>query len=394
MGIDGFGSFLRKTCPTVFRSCSPTEFKDKRLALDMHLLVYQMFYRNAGNTANTLQDVRRFATRLKSDRVTGTFVFDGNTSGLKPRAHKSRKETHEKYLATLHSLSMARMAVTERLQRAYHTLADEGEPEPAVTTVDESTPAVTTVDESAPVVDESTPVVTTVVDESAPVVTTVNESAPVVDESTPVVDESTPVVTTVDESTPVVSEPAEELDIKALLAMDKKLDAEVAAASTRVLKPSYELFRDVKVILSEEFGAESIVSAEDDGERHVAMLTASGAVDYAVSGDFDTLIFGSPNLVVNFLHPATCCIVSLDDIIAGLKLASLAQLRDFCILCGCDFCDKVPGIGPVTALRNLQKYGDIETMFDAVLQPRLAKANITTFHYVFARERFCQNEKK
>jgi 5'-3' exonuclease len=366
MGIDGFGCFLRKTCPTVFRTCAPNAFEDKRLALDMHLLVYQMFYRNGGSTAHTLDDVRRFATRLKTDRITATFVFDGNTYGLKPRAHKSRKESHEKSVATLHSLSLARLAVTERLQRAYHTLAAEDEVvATAVTTAEcEDSIEKREGDAAEPLPDDGH--------------ATAGDSACVKAES--------PQPT---EITVVVADD----DIKSLLEMDKKLDAEVAAASTRVLKPSLELFRSVKSILSEEFGAEGIVVAEDDGERHVALLAATGAVDYAVSGDYDTLIFGSPNLVVNFLHPSTCCVVALQDIIAGLKLENLAQLRDFCILCGCDFCDKVPGIGPVTALRHLQKYGSIDKMFDVVLRPRLVKANVTTFDYVFARERFCKNDK-
>ena len=51
--------------------------------------------------------------------------------------------------------------------------------------------------------------------------------------------------------------------------------------------------------------------------------------------------------------------VAYDKLIEGLGLTS-DQFVDLCIMCGCDYCDKIPGIGPKTALKLIKKHGCLE----------------------------------
>jgi flap endonuclease-1 len=40
----------------------------------------------------------------------------------------------------------------------------------------------------------------------------------------------------------------------------------------------------------------------------------------------------------------------------------LSQFIDVCILCGCDYCDTIKGIGPKTALKLVKEHGTIEAV--------------------------------
>ncbi len=38
----------------------------------------------------------------------------------------------------------------------------------------------------------------------------------------------------------------------------------------------------------------------------------------------------------------------------------MGQFVDVCILCGCDFCGTVRGVGPKTALAGVRRHGSVE----------------------------------
>ena len=40
------------------------------------------------------------------------------------------------------------------------------------------------------------------------------------------------------------------------------------------------------------------------------------------------------------------------------------QFIDMCILCGCDYCPTIPKIGPVRAMKLIQKYGSIDVFLE------------------------------
>lgn len=281
MGVDGLGTFLRKRAPGAFTTLAPAAFEGKRVAFDMHQRLYQAFYRNGANDAATLVDLNKFCATLRAMHVVPTFVFDGKTAGLKPRAHGERAQ--------------ARAKAQEALKEA----------EAAAT--------------------------------------------------------------------------APAASISALTAAA----AVAAKARVRAATPSHSLFVRAKALLADS-GA--VVIAANDAERDIARMLAAGTVDYAVSTDYDTLVFGAPHVVLDF--PAAAPeMVRLDGVLAGLGLGSLAALVDMAILAGCDFCAKLPKVGPVTALRVVVEHGSIEGAV-AAASPLLPRPLPPDFDYVFARARF------
>lgn len=81
-------------------------------------------------------------------------------------------------------------------------------------------------------------------------------------------------------------------------------------------------------------------------------MTMQGNDIYAAATeDMDTLTFGSKLLLRGFnskKEPITE--INLDLILEGLKL-NMDEFVDLCILCGCDYCDNLDGIGAITAFK-------------------------------------------
>ncbi|NYT05299.1 MAG: flap endonuclease-1 [Methanomicrobiales archaeon] len=107
------------------------------------------------------------------------------------------------------------------------------------------------------------------------------------------------------------------------------------------------------------------VDAPSEGEAQAAAMAARGDVAYAVSQDYDSLLFGAPVLVRNLTVSArrkvrgrTIVIrperLVLRDILAGLSL-SRENLIEIGILVGTDFNPGIKGIGPKSALRIVRQ---------------------------------------
>jgi flap endonuclease-1 len=133
-----------------------------------------------------------------------------------------------------------------------------------------------------------------------------------------------------------------------------------ARASTRVdaevIRTSQDLLRLMGI---------PYLQAPGEGEAQAAHMAAKGDVRYAISQDYDTLLFGTPTLVRNLtvsgkrkMHGRTITVnperIILADLLGGMHL-SREQLIEIGILIGTDFNDGVTGIGPKTALKVVQK---------------------------------------
>ena len=266
------------------------------MAFDMHQWMYQAFHRNGADARRALRDVDLFARCLKTMGVTGTFVFDGDTVGLKPRAHRQRAEASEAAMDTV---------ATEELElttRSYSGLED--------------------------------------------------------------------------------------FHVACEALCKRKAQAS---------KPPRWLFEESKALLA-KYG--TVTVAMDDAERLVAFLARTGQVDHAVSKDYDTLVFGAPELVLDFPFAGalvgeggpggdeddSCAsVLVLDTVLKGLDLASLAQLQDLAILAGCDYTEKIPGIGAAIAHRLIRTHKTIER----AIAVGAIKAQVPpAFNPVFARCRF------
>ncbi|MGV8108200.1 flap endonuclease-1 [Methanospirillum sp.] len=119
-----------------------------------------------------------------------------------------------------------------------------------------------------------------------------------------------------------------------------------------------------------------VVEAPSEGEAQAAYMALKGDVDYVVSQDYDTLLFGTPVLIRNLtisgkrrIHGRQVTIqperVNLVEVLQNLDITR-EQLIDIAILTGTDFNPGIRGIGAKTGLKRV-KSGD----FDAIIRDKL-----------------------
>jgi flap endonuclease-1 len=107
------------------------------------------------------------------------------------------------------------------------------------------------------------------------------------------------------------------------------------------------------------------VDAPSEGEAQAAAMVREGRVQYAVSQDYDSLLFGAPILVRNLtvsgrrkVHGRSVTVrperLVLQEILDGLAL-SREQLIEIGLLIGTDFNAGIRGVGPKTALKIVRE---------------------------------------
>ncbi|XP_066508587.1 probable flap endonuclease 1 homolog [Hoplias malabaricus] len=103
------------------------------------------------------------------------------------------------------------------------------------------------------------------------------------------------------------------------------------------------------------------IRASADGEALCAHLVRCGLADAVASEDMDTLPFGGTTLLrqLNAKRDSEVTEYSLPKLLETLQLTQ-KEFVDLCILLGCDYCDKIPGLGPSRALKLIQKHRCIE----------------------------------
>jgi flap endonuclease-1 len=146
-------------------------------------------------------------------------------------------------------------------------------------------------------------------------------------------------------------------------------EAKIYAQQTVSMKP--DMIADAKQLLS--LMGMPWIQAPGEGEAQSAHMAKEGAVWGAASQDFDSLLFGAPNLVRNLsitgrrklprknvyvkIEPE---VVKLPILLKELNL-SRKQLIDIGLLIGTDYNPKgVKGIGPKTALKLILKHGSLD----------------------------------
>ncbi len=120
-----------------------------------------------------------------------------------------------------------------------------------------------------------------------------------------------------------------------------------------------------------------VVQAPQEGEAQAAWLTKQGLVDYCGSQDFDSFLFGSPNLVRNltvsgkrklpkknkYVHVKPEKIF-LDENLKNLGITR-EQLIDIAILMGTDYNPGgIQGFGPKKSLKLIKDHGSLENAIE------------------------------
>ena len=143
---------------------------------------------------------------------------------------------------------------------------------------------------------------------------------------------------------------------------------------SRALHLSSEMIDQSKTLL-QALGV-PVIQAPQDSEAQCAVMVARSEVVASVSQDYDSLLFGCPELVRNVATSGKRKIpgknayadikpevILLDECLQKLKLTR-QQLIWLGMLLGTDFNDKIPSVGPKTAMKLIQK----ATSFEGIIQ--------------------------
>ena len=123
-----------------------------------------------------------------------------------------------------------------------------------------------------------------------------------------------------------------------------------------------EKIEDLKKF-SEEIGIPTI-TADDEAESLAASLAVERIVGAAWTADTDTYAIGCPIVVKGFENiGGDICInaVFTPKILKALGL-NHDEFRDFCIMLGTDFNDRIYGLGPAKSYKLIQLYRNLETV--------------------------------
>ncbi|MFC7076376.1 flap endonuclease-1 [Haloarcula halophila] len=107
-----------------------------------------------------------------------------------------------------------------------------------------------------------------------------------------------------------------------------------------------------------------VVDAPAEGEGQAAYMARTGVVDYAGTEDYDALLFGAPLTLRQLTSKGDPELMDLDATLERHDL-TWEQLVDAAILMGTDFNEGISGIGPKTAVSELQEHGDLYAVLDA-----------------------------
>lgn len=143
--------------------------------------------------------------------------------------------------------------------------------------------------------------------------------------------------------------------------------AEVMKFEKRLVRVSKEQNEEAKTLLG--FMGIPFVNAPCEAEAQCAELARGGKVYAAASEDMDTLCYEPPHLLrhLTFSEARKMPIdqISYKEAMEGLGLPRDAFI-DLCILLGCDYCETIKGVGPVTALKLIKEHGSLEKIIEHI----------------------------
>jgi len=162
------------------------------------------------------------------------------------------------------------------------------------------------------------------------------------------------------------------------LAKRAKAESDLAAAkaaedvdemnkfSSRLVKVTRQHNEDCKELL--RLMGVPVFEAPCEAEAQCAELARKGKVYATATEDMDALTFRTPKLVRKLTFSQMKgkekqLIMEIDyaTMLSGLGI-TYEQFVDVCILCGCDYCSTIKGIGPKTALKLIKEFKSIENV--------------------------------
>ena len=133
----------------------------------------------------------------------------------------------------------------------------------------------------------------------------------------------------------------------------------------------------------------SYIHPYGEAEAYASELCRIGYLDYVVSEDMDTLVFGSPRMIRSCMDKSIkrnedISIIYLDKVLNDFEM-NMEEFIDMCILCGCDYCPTIKNIGCQKSYQYMKEYKSIESFIDS---KNLEVSNEFLSKYKIARETF------
>jgi len=156
---------------------------------------------------------------------------------------------------------------------------------------------------------------------------------------------------------------ADECKAKMDATTDKKEKQNLEKGTIRIKK---EYIDDLKRLF-DSMGV-SYIHPDGEAEAYASELCKIGFVDAVMTEDMDTLSYGCPQLVRGCIdksikRPEVITTFNFEKILEDFQMTH-DEFIDMCILCGCDYCPTIPKVGPVRAMKFIQKYKTIENYLD------------------------------
>jgi flap endonuclease-1 len=135
------------------------------------------------------------------------------------------------------------------------------------------------------------------------------------------------------------------------------------------------------------------IDAPCEAEAECAALCRAGKAWATATEDMDALAHATPILVRHLSYSAGAGkdVIEINHA-AVLEATGLTQEQfiDFCILCGCDYCDTIKGIGPKHAYEQIKKWGSIEQVIEHLDTDKYTVPEL--FDFANARQLFLHHE--
>jgi len=119
-----------------------------------------------------------------------------------------------------------------------------------------------------------------------------------------------------------------------------------------------------------------VLTAPCEAEAQCAELARKNKVFATATEDMDALTFRTPKLIrkltfsqVKGKEKQAIIEIDFQAVLSGLEL-TYEQFVDLCILCGCDYCSSIKGIGPKTALKLIRAHKNIETILTQLVKEK------------------------
>ena len=151
------------------------------------------------------------------------------------------------------------------------------------------------------------------------------------------------------------------------------LKQKIESLTVQTLVPTYKDAKMCKKLFT--YTNIRYIHANGEADEILAILEHHKIIDAVLSADMDLLAYGTTCLLSDLKSSKEgpmCKEYKLENILTNMNW-TLDQFVEFCILCGCDYVDRIPFLGAVTAKKFIDTHFTIENVVASVQRKKKTK---------------------